>query len=116
MMDPKLLQIKNEIQKRVQFFKIKKNNLPDFVRKKRDSILTKRLDQEKQASQALAQTMPDLSKDDKVMEAQLAHKMIQRHELQFKKYMKEVLTTQEKGNSKKSELPLPYEESKKDYP
>ena len=42
--------------------------------------------------------------------------MIQRHELQFKKYMKEVLTTQEKGNSKKSELPLPYEESKKDYP
>jgi len=47
MMDPKLLEIKNEVLKKVRIFKMKKTNLPDFIRKNREQILHDRIEEEK---------------------------------------------------------------------
>ena len=74
MMDPKLIEIKNEIYKKIKFFKMKKAHLPDFVRKKRDSILTTRLDHEKTASLQLAEMIPDLNPTDRFFDSKLQQK------------------------------------------
>ena len=48
MIDAEDTRIKNEVLRKIKFYKIKKNNLPDFVRKKRIDILTQRAEDEKQ--------------------------------------------------------------------
>ena len=48
MVDPEDSQIRNEVLRKIKFYKVKKNQLPDFVRKKRIGILTKRAEEEKQ--------------------------------------------------------------------
>ena len=47
MMDHEDTRIKNEVLRKIKFYKKKKQNLPDFVRKKRIDILTKRAEDEK---------------------------------------------------------------------
>ena len=47
MMDSELLKIKNEVQKKVKIYKLKKNILPDFVRKTRETILQNRIMEER---------------------------------------------------------------------
>ena len=40
MVDPEDNKIRNEVLRKIKFYKLKKNNMPDFVRKKRVEILT----------------------------------------------------------------------------
>ena len=47
MVDPEDTRIKNEVLRKIKFYKIKKNNLPDFIRKKKIEILTQRAEDEK---------------------------------------------------------------------
>ncbi len=53
---------------------MKKAHLPDFMRKKRDSILTTRLDHEKTASLQLAEMIPDLNPSDRFFDSKLHQK------------------------------------------
>ena len=53
MMDPKLIELKNEIQKKVKLFKRQKHDLPEFVRIKKGEILERRLEDERRQSLAL---------------------------------------------------------------
>ena len=50
---------------------MKKAHLPDFVRKKRDSILITRLDHEKASSLQLAEMIQDLNPNDRFFDSKL---------------------------------------------
>lgn len=39
MMDPEDSRVRNEVLRKIKFYKVKKNQIPDFVRKKRIEIL-----------------------------------------------------------------------------
>ena len=47
LMDPRLIDLKNDIQKKVKLFKKKKHDLPEFVRHKRIEIIDRRLTEER---------------------------------------------------------------------
>jgi len=47
MMDPEDSKVRNEVLRRLEFYKVKKTTIPDFVRKKRIEILERRAEDEK---------------------------------------------------------------------
>ena len=48
MIDDDNTKIRNEVLRKIKFYKMKKNNMPDFIRKEKIRILTKRAEDEKQ--------------------------------------------------------------------
>lgn len=39
MMDPKLLEVKDEIERKIRLFRFKESKLPDFVRKESEQLI-----------------------------------------------------------------------------
>ena len=59
MVDDQDTKTKNEILRKIKFFKKKKNRLPDFIREERIKILTKRKEDEKAMLLSKSQTTLD---------------------------------------------------------
>ena len=47
MMDPEDSKVRNEVLRRLEYYKVKKTTIPDFVRKKRIEILERRAEVER---------------------------------------------------------------------